>query len=199
MDKHEKKFSLTNAIKKYSVKLDDLNNSCININTDAEFKDLFKGIIIIFIKDIIVLYNKILIKLPDLTFSSSSEKITNLNILLGSLEGDGKIYGFDVTDIMLRAYITYFYIKYRDYMMSWDIEAIKNINEDNIESVIVDTASKEQVTNEVSEYLNIIPEVVLMINNLSEKDIVKIFYLTNNVNTIIDNYLNKKSQNQLSV
>ena len=37
-----------------------------------------------------------------------------------------------------------------------------------------------------------------MINNLSEKDILKVMYLLNNVNVIIDVYLAKKSLNQLA-
>ena len=108
-------------------KINTLNNNCINITTETEFKELFKGVIIMFIKDIIILYNKLLIKLPNLKYSSSSEKITNLNILLTSLEGDGKLYGIDCCDIILRAYITYFYVKFRDDMMSWNIENVKKI------------------------------------------------------------------------
>ena len=189
--------SIQTIINKYTEKINALNNNCINIPTETEFKELFKGVIIMFIKDILVLYNKLLTKLPDLKYSSSSEKITNLNILLESLEGDGKLYGIDCNDIILRAYITYFYVKYRDDMMSWNIDKVKQINEKNIHSAVVDTAEKEKVSNEVAEHLNIIPEVVLMINNLSEKDIVKIMYLLNNINVIIDVYLGKKSQNLL--
>lgn len=185
-------------ISKYIEKVNTLSKNCSNILTETEFRELFKGVIIMFIKDMIVLYNKLLIKLPDLKYSSSSEKITNLNILLNSLEGDGKLYGIDCNDIILRAYITYFYIKYRDDMMSWNIENVKKINEQNVHNVVIDTANKEKVSSEVSEYLNIIPEVIMMLNNLSEKDILKIMYLLNNVNVIIDIYLAKKSLNQLS-
>lgn len=185
-------------ISKYTEKINALNNNCINLGSETEFKELFKGVIIMFIKDVVILYNKLLVKIPELKYSSSSEKITNLNIILTSLEGDGKLYGIDCTDIILRAYITYFYVKYRDDMMSWNIDNVKKINEENIHCAVIDTASKEKVTNEVSEYLNIIPEVVMMINNLSEKDIIKVMYLLNNVNVIIDVYLAKKSQGQLT-
>jgi hypothetical protein len=195
----EKNFSIENAIQKYKQKLELLTNNCININSENEFKELFKGVIIMFIKDIIVLFNKLLVKLPDLKHSSTSEKITNLNIILNSLEGDGKLYGIDCNDIILRAYIAYFYVKYRDIMMSWNIENVKNINEKNMHGVIMDTASKEKVTNEVSEYLNIIPEVIIMLNNLNDKEILKVLYLLNNINSIIDVYLSKKSQNQLTI
>jgi hypothetical protein len=193
MDKN----SSQTLINKYNDKINTLNNNCINITTETEFKELFKGVIIMFIKDIIILYNKLLIKLPNLKYSSSSEKITNLNILLTSLEGDGKLYGIDCCDIILRAYITYFYVKFRDDMMSWNIENVKKINEQNMQNIVIDTASKEKIGNEVSEYLNIIPEIILMINNLNEKDIIKLMYLLNNVNVIIDVYLAKKSQGQL--
>jgi hypothetical protein len=185
------------TIEKYNEKINVLKQNCEVLQTEKEFMELFKGVIIMFIKEMILLYNKILEKLPNLKFSSSSEKMTNLNILLTSLEGDGILYGIDCTDIILRAYITYFYLKYRDDMMNWHIEQINLINEKNIHSVVIDTASKEKVTNEVSEYLNIIPEVVLMINNLSEKDILKTTYLLNNVNTIVDIYLIKKQQKLL--
>jgi hypothetical protein len=188
--------STQNIINKYTEKINSLNNSCIDIQTENEFKELFKGVIIMFIKDVILLYNKLLVKLPDLKYSASSEKITNLTTLLNSLETDGKLLGFDCNDIILRAYITYFYIKYRDDMMSWNIEKVKDINEQNMHNIVTDTAEKEKVSSEVAEHLNIIPEVVLMINNLSEKDILKIMYLLNNVNVIIDVYLAKKSQKQ---
>jgi hypothetical protein len=193
----EKSNKTKSIIEKYKEKIDYLKQNCETIQSEKEFMELFKGVIIMFIKEMILLYNKLLEKLPNLKFSSSSEKITNLNILLTSLEGDGILYGIDCTDIILRAYITYFYLKYRDDMMNWNIEQIKLINEENIHSTVIDTASKEKVTNEVSEYLNIIPEVVLMINNLSEKDILKTTYLVNNVNVIIDVYLVKKQQKLL--
>ena len=158
---------IKSIIEKYNEKIEVLKQNCEVLASEKEFMELFKGIIVMFIKEIILLYNKLLDKLPNLKFSSSSEKITNLNMLLTSLEGDGILYGIDCIDILLRAYINYFYIQYRDDMMNWNIEQIKLINEENIHSTIIDTASKEKLTNEVSEYLNIIPEVILMINNLS--------------------------------
>ena len=185
---------IKSIIEKYNEKIEVLKQNCEVLDSEKEFMELFKGVIVMFIKEIILLYNKLLDKLPNLKFSSSSEKITNLNILLTSLEGDGVLYGIDCLDIILRAYINYFYIQYRDDMMNWNIEQIKLINEENIQSTIIDTASKEKLTNEVSEYLNIIPEIILMINNLSEKDILKTTYLLNNVNIIVDVYLVKKQQ-----
>jgi hypothetical protein len=193
----EKSSKAKSIIEKYNEKIESLKQNCESLQSEKEFMELFKGVIIMFIKEMILLYNKLLEKLPNLKFSSSSAKITNLNILLTSLEGDGILYGIDCTDIILRAYITYFYVKYRDDMMNWNIEHIKLLNEENIHSTVIDTASKEKVTNEVSEYLNIIPEVVLMINNLSEKDILKTTYLLNNVNVIVDVYLVKKQQKLL--
>jgi hypothetical protein len=180
------------SITKYNSKLEDLKSNCINISSDGEFRELFKGVIVLFIKDVVGLYNKILTTKPDFKNVATSEKITNLNILLECLEGDGKLYGIDCNDIILRAYIKYFYVDYRDTLMNWDIESVKQINETNFRKAVVNTATKEQVNNSVSEYLNIIPELVTMINNCSDKDILKILYLLNNVNTIIDVYLYKK-------
>jgi hypothetical protein len=185
------------TINNYKAQIECLKDNCINLTSEIEFKDLFKGIIIIFIKDIICLFNKLVIKHPELKQSSSAQKIHNLNILLESLEGDGILFGFDCNDIMLRSYITYFYTKYRDPMIEWDLEAIKRINEEEITEAVITSSKEENLADKAEEHLNIIPEIVLMINKLKEKDILKIFYLLNNLNTTIDIYLLKKSQNEL--
>jgi len=179
----------------YKSKIEVFKSNCYQLETELEIRDLFKGIIIMFIKDVIQLYNKLLKKLPDLKFSNSSEKISNLNTVLESLESDGKLFNIDISDIILKAYINYFYTKYRDDMMDWNIENIKLLDEHNIKSVVIENAKSEDVVDTASEYLNIIPEIVLMINNLKEKDILKIVYLLNNLNTIIDVYLLKKAEN----
>ena len=181
-------------IENYKCKIETLLINCEQLNTELEIKDFFKGIIIMFIKDVIRLYNKLIKKLPDLKFSKSSEKISNLNILLDSLETDGRLFNLDLNDIILRAYINYFYMKYRDIMMEWNLDNIKLINEETIACALIETAKTEDVVDTASEYLNIIPEIVLMINNLKESDILKLLYLLNNLNTIIDVYLLKKSQ-----
>ena len=148
-----------------------------------------------FLKDVMQLFNKVIKKVPDLKFSKSSEKISNLNILLECLESDGILFNVDVNDVIVRGYITYFYMKYREYIINWDIASFKNINEESIVTVVIDTAKSENVENKATEYINIIPEIVLIINNLREKDILKLLYLLNNLNVIIDVYLLKKSQN----
>ena len=181
-------------IDNYKCKIETIKNNCSQLNTELEIKELFKGIIIMFIKDVIRLYNKLINKLPDLKFSKSSEKISNLNTLLTSLETDGKLFNIDLNDIILRAYINYFYMKYRDDMMDWNLDNIKLLNEESIKSAVINSAKSEDVVDKASEYLNIIPEIVLMINNLKETDILKMLYLLNNLNTIIDVYLLKKSE-----
>ena len=182
-------------IDNYKSKIELIKNNYSQLNTEIEIKDLFKGIIIMFIKDVIRLYNKLIKKLPELKFSKSSEKISNLNTLLTSLETDGKLFNLDLNDIILRAYINYFYMKYRDDMMDWNIDKIKLLNEESIKCAVINSAKSEDMVETASEYLNIIPEIVLMINNLKESDILKMLYLLNNLNTIIDVYLLKKSQN----
>ena len=179
-------------IENYKIQLNSLKNSCLELNTEIELKELFKGIIILFIKDIILLYNKLIIKLPELRYSNSSEKITNLNILLNALESDGKLYNLNCNDIIMRAYVNYFYQNYRNEIIEWNLEQIKLINETNITEAILESAEKENQTSEIIEHLNIIPEIVLMINNLNTKDILKILYILNNLNIIIDVYLYKK-------
>jgi len=181
-------------IDNYKLRIETIKNNYLRLNTELEIRDLFKGVIIMFIKDIVRLYNKLIIILPQLKFSKSSEKISNLNKLLYSLESDGKMFNLDVTDIIFRAYINYFYLKYRDDMMEWNIQKIKLLDEESIKSVLMDGAKSENIEEKASEYLNIIPEIVLMANNLKENDILKLLYLLNNINIIIDIYLLKKSQ-----
>ena len=185
-------------IDNYKSKIETIKNNYLQLNTELEIKDLFKGIIIMFIKDVIRLYNKLIKKNPELNLLKSSEKISNLNTLLDSLESDGILFNLDVTYIILRAYINYFYMKYRDDMMNWNIDNIKLVNEDSIKSVVIDTAKNENVVETASEYLNIIPELILIINNLKESDILKMLYLLNNLNTIIDVYLLKKSEGKFN-
>jgi hypothetical protein len=185
-DKH------SSAIESYKNQLSCLKDSCLGLSTESELTDLFKGVVIMFIKDVILLYNKLIQKIPDLRYSKSSEKITNLNVLLNALETDGKLFNLDCTDILLRAYVTYFYAKYRDDMVNWDIEKIKSIDETKITEAVVDTATKENVLDRTSEHLDIVPEIILMLNNLKDRDILKLLYLLNNLNTVIDVYLYKK-------
>lgn len=182
-------------IDNYKIKIESIKNDYSQLNTESEIKDLFKGIIIMFIKDVIRLFNKLVRKLPDLKCSNSSEKISNLNTLLESLESDGKLFNLDLNNIIMRAYINYFYIRCRDDMMNWNIENIKLLNAETIKCAVINSAKTEDVVDTASEYLNIIPEIILMLNNLKESDILKLLFLLNNLNTIIDIYLLKKSQN----
>lgn len=187
---NDKKLIMINS---YNKKLDELKKQCIEITNEKDFKELFRGVSVMFMKEAVLLYNKVLLKVPELKFSKSSEKISNLNILIDSLENDKKIFGIDCNDVILRGYVAYVYTKFRDYMINWDIEQMKTVDEKDIEKTIVNTASTENVLTETYEYMNIIPEVIIMLCNLREKDIYKLLYLLNNVNTIIDIYLIKKS------
>lgn len=188
----------TNRINIYKLQIDELHKNCSNINSEAEFRELFKGIVIMFINDMILMYDKLLTKIPTLKNSVSSEKITYLKILLDALNGDGMLFGVECNELMIRAYLNYFWTPYRDYMMDWDLSNIQYINESNVKNAIVDTASKENLLDTALENLNIIPEIMMMKDNLSERDILKILFLLNNLNTIIDVYLYKKSLNQLN-
>lgn len=182
-------------ITNYKNDLENVSVGCLNLSSEEDIKNLFKGVIIMFIENVICLYGKLLIKLPDLRFSKSSDKITNLNMLLKSLQTDGILFGLNCNDIILKAYITYFYVKYRDQMMNWDISQLKLIDEINIREVAIETAEKEQILETTAtEYLNIIPEIILMINNLDVKDILHMLYYLNYLNIIIDTYFYKMTQ-----
>ncbi len=183
-------------IDKYKTCLDELKDKYMNLKSETEIINLFKGVVIIFIKDIILLYNKLVVKIPSLKFSNSSEKITSLNTLLNSLEGDGKLFNIDCIDLILKSYISYLYTDYRDIMFNWDIEKIKTINEKDVKDAIITTSSKDNKTKTVSKHFNLIPEIIMMINTLNEKDILKLLYLLNNLNIIVDIYIYNQMLNK---
>jgi hypothetical protein len=185
--------SNTDRIEHYKKQLIVQQSEYLNLNSDDVFKELFNGTIIMFIKEILILYNKLTIQHPELKTSHCAEKISNLNMLLRSLEGDGKLLGINCNEFILKAYINYCYLKYREILQTWDILKIKSINENNIKSAVIDTASKETVLSKASEHLNIIPEIITMINNLHDKEILKILFYLNNLNLIVDIYLVKES------
>jgi len=176
-------------IKSYELNLETYRQSYLNTKSVTEFKELFKGLIIMMLDHIILLYNKILQKKPELKFSKSSEKITKINTLVDCLKNNTKIMGCDVNEVILKGYVSYFYAKYRDMMMNWDIKKIKTIDESDIKGVVFGTVTNSQIMEIAQENFNIVPEVVLMINNLKEKEIFKLLYYLNNVNTMIDIYL----------
>lgn len=182
--------NINNSIDKYKNKLDEFKSKYVQIKSETELTELFKGVVIIFIKDVILLYNKLLVKLPDLKYSNSSEKITNLHAVLNSLEGDGKLFNINCIDIILTSYISYIYNDYRDIMFSWDISKIKTIDENEIKETIITKTSKDHDQKDlIAEHFNLIPEIILIINNLNEKDILKLLYLLNNLNIIVDIYI----------
>jgi len=188
---------MTELKESYCLVLDTLKITCLEMNKENDFKELFKGVIIMFIKDILLLYNKCLPNIDGLKTPKCAEKISNLNILLQSLETNGRILGFDCNDIIIRAYVNYFYYKYRDDLINWEIEKMKNIKEQEIKQLLLNSAKEEKIEDSASEYLNIIPEIVMIINCLREREIIKLFYLLNNLNIIMDVYLVKKSNNEL--
>jgi hypothetical protein len=184
------------VIERYDNKLNSLKTKCLNISEENEFKDLFKGIFIMLIRNILELKNK----LSTTVSSNINSKLSELNILLDYLENDNQLINIDICDILLRGYVSYFYQDYRDYIMNWDIDKIKYLDNNIIKDTIVSTVAKEKditdmfIKDDITEYLNIIPEISIMINNLEMNDIIKLFYLLNNLNIIIDIYLLKRNQ-----
>lgn len=183
-------------IESYKINLESFSEKCQNITVENEYKDLFRGIFIMFLEDFINLYNKLSQKIPELLSEKISVKISNLNKLLDVLNNDGFIFGIDCNEIILRGYINYFYTSYRDNLMTWDLNAL-DVNEENIKNKVIDVANNEDALNTVSNYLDIIDEIVIMFNNTKDKDKLKIIYILNNLNTVIDIYLGKKSLNML--
>ena len=185
-------------ILEYQVKLKILEEQCQTITEEKEFKELFKGIILMFLDEVNRVFKKLLKKIPELKETNSSKKIDNLNILVDYINGTNSMLGIDINDIIIRGYTTYFYLKFRDDMINWNIDEIKKINESDIEKEILETASKENIKENVAEHLNLIPEVVMMVNHLEEKDILKLLYILNNMNTLVDVYLLKKNMKEFA-
>jgi hypothetical protein len=187
----------SSKIDEFNKKIETLLQNCMKLETEAELKELFKDVVIMFIKDSIKLHNKLIQQDPSLKFTEGSEKFSKLNILVSSLESDGKLFNIDCNELIFKGYFGHIYAKYREYMMNWNIEGMKHINEniDTIQNVILESAKKEQVADSTYEHMNIIPELVMMINKLSEKEILKLLYLLNNLNTIMDVYVYKYQNN----
>jgi hypothetical protein len=183
---------MNNLIETYKSNLHLFNDKCKNINTETEYKDLFRGIFVMFLEDFVKLYNKLSIKINELNTNKIKEKIDNLNKLLDILNNDGKIFGIDCNEIILRGYINYFYTSYREKFMLWDLNSI-NTNENSIKNEVLSIANNENALEITSNYLDIIPEVVIMFENIKDKDKLKFIYILNNLNTVLDVYLAKKS------
>jgi len=186
---------MENIINGYNQKLETLKTQCMTINSDDDFKKLFNSVMSLFAKDVIKHYNKLSSKIDQLKNEQTLDKISKLNMVIDCLDGDGTIYGIDCTDIILRGYIAYFYLKFRNIMFEWNIKDIKNIKESAIKGEILNSAKNELSNENMGEYINIIPEIVLMINNMRDSDILKQLFLLNNLNIIIDVYLYKKQKN----
>ena len=113
-------------------------------------------------------------------------------MVIDQLEGKQSFFNVNVTDIIIRGYINYFYLSYRDLFMDWDINKIKSIDRSVISDVVLNGVKQEQV--DVSESsLNLIPEIVSIFNNLNYKDNIKFLFLINNLNVIIDRILLDRS------
>jgi len=189
----KEKNNIQQIINTYDNNLEIFKRKYLNIEVEKEFKELFKGTVVLLLENIVLLYSKILQKKPELKFSKSAEKISNINSLMDCLKNDTKLLGCDVNEVIMRGYVSYFYTKYRDLMMDWDISKIKNIEESDVKDVVNNTVTSQEVMEMAKGYFNIVPEIVMMVNLVKEKEILKLLYLLNNINVIIDVYLYKKN------
>lgn len=183
---------MDNLIESYKSSLKSFNDKCQEIDKEIEYKDLFRGIFIMFLEDFLNLYNRLKIKIDKLNTNKTKDKISNLDRLLDVLNNDGIIFGIDCNEIILRGYINYFYTSYREKLMTWDLDSI-TIDENTIKDEVLYIANNENALENTTTYLDIIPEVVLMFNNSKDKDKLKLIYILNNLNTVLDVYLGKKS------
>jgi len=188
----KEKNNIQQIINTYDNNLEIFKRKYLNIEVEKEFKELFKGTVVLLLENIVLLYN-LRQKKPELKFSKSAEKISNINSLMDCLKNDTKLLGCDVNEVIMRGYVSYFYTKYRDLMMDWDISKIKNIEESDVKDVVNNTVTSQEVMEMAKGYFNIVPEIVMMVNLVKEKEILKLLYLLNNINVIIDVYLYKKN------
>jgi hypothetical protein len=189
------KNKLSDIINKYKQKLEDLQIKIIPLSS-SDLEELFNGTIIMFINELNNLYNKLIENDNKInnshTMNQIEEKLSKLNMVIDQLEGKQSFFNVNVTDIIIRGYINYFYLSYRDLFMDWDINKIKSIDRSVISDVVLNGVKQEQV--DVSESsLNLIPEIVSIFNNLNYKDNIKFLFLINNLNVIIDRILLDRS------
>jgi hypothetical protein len=189
------KNNLSDITNKYRKKLEDLQEKIVVLST-SDLEELFNGTIIMFINELNNLYNK-LIENDDKIKNSSSlyhieERLSKLNMVVDQLEGKQSFFSVNVTDIIIRGYIKYFYLSYRDLFMDWNIDEIKNTDCSVISDALINGGKEEQI--DVSENsLNLIPVIVSIFNNLNYKDNIKFIFLINNLNVITDRILLDKS------
>jgi hypothetical protein len=189
------KNNLSDITNKYRKKLEDLQEKIVVLST-SDLEELFNGTIIMFINELNNLYNK-LIENDDKIKNSSSlyhieERLSKLNMIVDQLEGKQSFFSVNVTDIIIRGYIKYFYLSYRDLFMDWNIDEIKNTDCSVISDALINGGKEEQI--DVSENsLNLIPVIVSIFNNLNYKDNIKFIFLINNLNVITDRILLDKS------
>lgn len=183
---------------KYKKKLEDLQTKIVSLSS-SDLEELFNGTIIMFINELNNLYNKLIehennSKMRNShTMSQIEEKLSKLNMVVDQLEGKQSFFSVNVTDIIMRGYINYFYLSYRDLFMDWDIDKIKSIDRSVISDAVLNGVKQEQV--DVSESsLNLIPEIVSIFDNLNYRDNIKFLFLINNLNVIIDRILLDRSK-----
>jgi hypothetical protein len=189
------KNNLSDITNKYRKKLEDLQEKIVILST-SDLEELFNGTIIMFINELNNLYNKLIENDDKIKYSSSlyhiEERLSKLNMIVDQLEGKQNFFSVNVTDIIIRGYIKYFYLSYRDLFMDWNIDEIKNTDCSVISDAIINGGKEEQI--DVSENsLNLIPVIVSIFNNLNYKDNIKFIFLINNLNVIIDRILLDKS------
>jgi hypothetical protein len=189
------KNNLSDITNKYRKKLEDLQEKIVILST-SDLEELFNGTIIMFINELNNLYNKLIENDDKIKYSSSlyyiEERLSKLNMVVDQLEGKQSFFSVNVTDIIIRGYIKYFYLSYRDLFMDWNIDEIKNTDCSVISDALINGGKEEQI--DVSENsLNLIPVIVSIFNNLNYKDNIKFIFLINNLNVIIDRILLDKS------
>jgi hypothetical protein len=174
----------------YNSQLESLKNNALLLDSFDQIQELFKEVVILFINKLLYLFNKITSKESTLLDTSIAKKISHMNTLLQSLEGDCKLFGMDILDYIQRGYINYVYLKYRDHLLSWDFKSINNVGRDQLENAILQTATKEQL--DIMNYMDLLPELLKMLSYLDNKDVHELLYLLNNINVIIDVIIYKK-------
>lgn len=187
--------NIQRQIIKYKLKIEDFKDECKSKNI-KQLEEIYKSIMIRFLEDVVKNYNNLKEILCELNNQKTLNKISKLNMLLKVLKNednnDGTILGIDCNRVIMDGYIKYFYLKFRDAMLEWDLSSIKKINEKSIKNVVMNSAAEENIVDKVDNYMDILTEVVLMLNKIEDKELLNVIYKLNLMNRLIDVYLLKK-------
>ena len=170
---------------KYVINIREQLRGCDGLGNKQDMMEIFKHTIILFIKEIQLMYNQIS-ETSHTTFTECASKMSDLNMVLNCLESNGgMILGQNCVDLIFRSYFSFVYMKYKQHIESWDINRILSLNINQVRET-VEKEANDSHSNKANEYFNIIPELINILHTIEPKKIIKILYFLNLINGIIE-------------